>query len=85
MDRVDTMTTRGSASTFATAVLVAAAGLASPLVAFAALAGLTVVALIVAFPYWGFLLTAAVVPMERIGKPIVALILVWAGDPAAGE
>jgi FAD/FMN-containing dehydrogenase len=28
---------------------------------------------------------APFVPMERIGKPMVALILVWAGDPAAGE
>jgi hypothetical protein len=25
------------------------------------------------------------VPLDRIGKPMVALILVWAGDPAAGE
>ena len=28
---------------------------------------------------------APFVPMERIGKPMVALILVWAGDPAEGE
>jgi FAD binding domain/Berberine and berberine like len=28
---------------------------------------------------------APFVPMERIGKPMVALILVWAGNPADGE
>ena len=54
--------------TAAGSLLVAASGLASPIVAFAGLAGLTVVGLILAFPYWGFLLTAAVVPMERIGR-----------------
>jgi len=54
--------------TAAGSLLVVASGLASPLVAAVGLAGLTVVALIVAFPYWGFLLTAAVVPMERIGR-----------------
>jgi hypothetical protein len=54
--------------TAAGSLLVAASGLASPIVAFAGVAGVTVVALILAFPYWGFLLTAAVVPMERIGR-----------------
>jgi FAD binding domain/Berberine and berberine like len=28
---------------------------------------------------------APFVPMERIGQPMVALILVWSGDPAEGE
>jgi FAD/FMN-containing dehydrogenase len=28
---------------------------------------------------------APFVPLDRIGKPMVALILVWAGDPAQGE
>ncbi|HEX2196020.1 MAG TPA: FAD-binding oxidoreductase [Actinomycetota bacterium] len=28
---------------------------------------------------------APFVPLDRIGKPMVALILVWAGDPAEGE
>jgi O-antigen ligase len=41
---------------------------ASPLLAASALCALTVVGLIVAVPYWGFLLTAAVVPLERIGR-----------------
>jgi hypothetical protein len=49
-------------------MLVVLGGLTSPLAAAAALAGLAAAAVIVAFPYWGFLLTAAVVPLERIGR-----------------
>lgn len=48
--------------------LVVLAALASPLIAAAALGALAVVGMIVAVPYWGFLLTAAVVPLERIGR-----------------
>jgi O-antigen ligase len=54
--------------TTAGAVLVLVATQASPLLAAAALGGLVVAGVIVAFPYWGFLLTAAVVPLERIGR-----------------
>jgi len=49
-------------------LLVVLGGLASPLAAAAALAGLLLAGTIVAYPYWGFLLTAAVVPLERIGR-----------------
>jgi O-antigen ligase len=49
-------------------LLVLLATHASPLPAAAALCGLAVVGGIVAFPYAGFLLTAFVVPLERIGR-----------------
>jgi O-antigen ligase/polysaccharide polymerase Wzy-like membrane protein len=49
-------------------LLVVLAAHASPLPAAAAMCGLAVVGGIVAFPYAGFLLTAFVVPLERIGR-----------------
>lgn len=54
--------------TTAGTTLVLVSGLASPILAGAALAGLTVVTAIVAVPYWGFLLTTLVIPLERIGR-----------------
>lgn len=54
--------------TTAGALLVLLGTAASPVLAAAVVAGLVVVGVIVAFPYWGFLLTAAVVPLERIGR-----------------
>jgi len=49
-------------------LLVLLATLSSPLAGAAAIAGLLVVAAIVAFPFAGFLVTALVVPLERIGR-----------------
>jgi hypothetical protein len=49
-------------------LLVLAGAHVSPLAAAAALCGLTVVGAIAAFPYLGFLLTAALVPLERVGR-----------------
>src|SRR5687767_8760926 len=49
-------------------LLVVLAAQASPLVAAAAVVAAIAGAVVVAFPYAGFLLTALVVPLERIGR-----------------
>ena len=49
-------------------LLVLLAALASPLAAAAAMCGLVVVGAIVLYPFAGFLITALVVPLERIGR-----------------
>ena len=49
-------------------LLVVLAAFASPVAAAAAIAGLIAVAGIVLFPFAGFLITALVVPLERIGR-----------------
>ena len=54
--------------TTAGTTLVLVSGLASPMLAGVALAGLLAVAVITAIPFWGFLLTALVIPLERIGR-----------------
>ena len=54
--------------TTAGTTLVVMAGVASPVMAAVALTGLIGVVTIAAVPYWGFLLTALVIPLERIGR-----------------
>jgi len=49
-------------------LLVVLAAQASPILGAAALVGSIGVGAVLAFPYWGFLLTAALVPLERVGR-----------------
>jgi hypothetical protein len=58
----------GAVGVIGGSLLVLLAGFASPLAAGAAIAGAVGVALIFAVPYWGFLVTAALVPLERVGR-----------------
>ena len=54
--------------TTAGTTLVLMSALTSPVLAAVALAGTIAVMVIAAFPYWGYLLTALIIPLERIGR-----------------
>jgi hypothetical protein len=54
--------------TTAGTTLVLVSAFVSPMLAAVAIAGTLAVATIAAFPYWGYLLTTLVIPLERIGR-----------------
>lgn len=54
--------------TTAGTTLVLVSAFVSPMLAAVAVAGTLAVATIAAFPYWGYLLTALIIPLERIGR-----------------